>query len=78
LANVSTTGTFKCYENLLQERGPNRIPNGWTIDNSITVDPNLTSYLCFTAEEPNSTIAVEKVGTAPDVSLKTTVNGIIW
>jgi hypothetical protein len=43
------------------------------------VDPNRDIYLCFTAEEANSTIQLRAVGTAPDVYLETsrTCNNVL-
>ena len=34
--------------------------------------------LCFTAEEPGSTVKLTKVGSAPDVNLQTSTDGISW
>ena len=35
-------------------------------------------YLCFTAEEANSTVAMKKNGSAPAVSLEYSTDGVTW
>lgn len=45
---------------------------------SLKQEPAFCDALCFTAEEPGSTVQLTKVGSAPGVSLQTSTNGISW
>ena len=40
--------------------------------------PALCDALCFTAQEPGSTVKLTKVGSAPAVNLQTSTDGISW
>ena len=45
---------------------------------SLGQEPVLCDALCFTAEEPGSTVKLTKVRSAPDVNLQTSTNGSSW
>jgi hypothetical protein len=69
--NVSSSGTFTCPADLPETYGTSYIPTNWTIKSSYW-------GLCFTAEEPNSTIGMTKGESAPEVSLYTSIDGRTW
>ena len=75
LDGVSASGEFICPSALGTEgtiaRGTSRCPSGWTVKNH--------DYLTFTAETAGATITISKVGSAPSVSLKTSIDdGATW
>ena len=45
---------------------------------SLGQKPVLCDALCFTAEEAGSTVKLHKNGSAPDVNLQTSTDGISW
>ena len=45
---------------------------------SLGQKPVLCDALCFTAQEPGSTVKLTKVKSAPDVNLQTSTNGSSW
>ena len=70
LYQVAASGTFLCPEELSVIRGTSNIPTNWEVKN--------TKALCFTAEEANSTVAMEAQGSAPTVSLEYSTDGRTW
>ena len=71
LSGVAETGEFICPAELPDIRGDSNIPVDWTkVD---TVQP-----LCFTAQEANSTVRLDKVGSPNFISIKTSTNGSTW
>lgn len=71
LQGVAASGTFTCPAELSEERGASRIPSSWTV-----VKP--PEVLCFTAEQANSTVHLDKVGSPNAVSLETSTDGRSW
>lgn len=45
---------------------------------SLKEEPVFCDALCFTAEEPGSTVQLHKLGSAPVVNLQTSTNGRTW
>ena len=72
LDNVAASGTFTCPAELPDERGSNYIPTGWTV-----VKPVVATWLCFTAEEANSTVKLN-TNYSRTVSLETSTDGTTW
>ena len=70
VGNVASSGTFSCPIGLIEEFGTSHIPVNWTVIHHWG--------LCFTAEEPNSTIRMTKGEYAPEVSLYTSIDGRNW
>ena len=69
LANVAATGTFVCPGILdTSTRGPDRIPEGWTI-----VQP-----LTFVAKQANSLVQLNKNGTPDPISLEYSYDESTW
>lgn len=68
---VAAAGTFTCPEELPDIRGVNNIPVGWTKKDTIIP-------LCFTAEQENSTVRLDKVGSPNAISLETSTDGSTW
>jgi hypothetical protein len=71
VTNVSSSGTFTCPEDLPETYGINYIPSGWSIVRSGATDEPEVDYLCFTAEQANSTVKMSANGSAPTVYLET-------
>ena len=72
LNGVASAGTFICKAELAKEFSKDRIPEGWTVQ-------ELPEYLCFTAEEANSTISFKIVeGNGGAGNIQTSTNGITW
>ncbi len=67
---VSSQGMFFCLENLDIKYGNNNVPNGWDIC--------IPDYLCFTANEDNSTITLIKGVSTETVYLRYKVNDGEW
>lgn len=65
---VSASGTFY-YDGEDTTTGASAIPTGWEVRGNTW--PGLT----FTAEEANSTVSMQKVGSAPSVSLEYSTDG---
>lgn len=72
LNSVAATGTFTCPAELPDTRSASRIPEGWT-----KKEPAATP-LCFTAEEANSTVRLDKNGSPAAISLETSTDGSTW
>ena len=71
--NVSPTGTFY-YNGSDTTTGESAIPSGWTV----VKDSQEPSALCFTAEEANSTLHLDKSGSPNAISLETSTDGNTW
>ena len=69
LNNVAASGTFTCPAELPDTRSTSNIPEGWT---------KIDDRLCFTAEEANSTLHLDKVGSPNAISLETSMDGNTW
>ena len=67
VSGVASTGTFY-YNGSDTTTGTSAIPTGWTV----------VSQLCFTAEEANSTLRLDKVGSPNAISLETSTDGNTW
>ncbi len=81
LQRVSSSGTFACPANLWDLRGYSYIPEGWEKVNYEPAEPEpgeIPNYLCFTAEQANSTVGMTAYGSAPSVSLEYSTNGTSW
>lgn len=69
---VASTGEFYCPSELSVVRGASNIPTNWV------VNPADAPWLCFTAEEANSTVMMRAIGSAPTVSLECSTDGSTW
>ena len=67
VSDVSSTGTFY-YNGSDTTTGESAIPTGWVV----------AAPLCFTAEEANSTLRLDKVGSPNAISLETSTDGNTW
>ena len=67
VSGVASTGTFY-YGGSDTKTGVNAIPEGWVV----------VAPLCFTAEEANSTVHLDKFGTPNAISLETSTDGNTW
>ena len=72
LNGVAASGTFTCPAELPDERGANRIPTGWTVAHPAA------DWLCFTAEQANSTVHLDKNGSPNVIYLETSTDGSTW
>ena len=73
-------GTFECQQELINnttDRTSNTVPTKWNIVAS-GEEPVQCDALCFTAQEPGSTVKLTKAGSAPDVNLQTSTDGVSW
>ena len=70
LNGVASDGKFNCPAELSVIRGASNIPTNWEV--------NPIKVLCFTAEEANSTIRLDKVGSPDAISLETSTDGTTW
>ena len=80
LDQVAATGTFECPQTLIDNtttRDSNTVPESWNMVAS-GEEPVQCDALCFTAEEPGSTVKLTKSGSAPDVNLQTSTDGSSW
>ena len=68
---VAASGTFSCPAELSVIIDSSHIPSGWTV-----VKP--PEALCFTAEQANSTVHLDKVGSPNAISLETSTDGRTW
>ena len=73
VSGVALEGTFY-YNGSDTTQGESAIPNGWTV----VKDSQELSALCFTAEEANSTLHLDKVGSPDAISLETSTDGNTW
>ena len=70
-------GKFECKQELINnttDRTTSTVPPKW-IMKTYDAQPDC---LCFTAEEPNSTVKLQANGTAPVVNLQTSTDGKSW
>ena len=71
VAGVSSEGTFTCPDSLADTRGSSNIPTSWTRRSA-------TGPLQFTAQQANSTVRLDKVGSPSATSLETSTDGSTW
>ena len=74
VSSVSNTGTFVCPMNLnTSTRDESHVPPGWNVSHPGTgVD-----YLCFTAEEANSSVKLSVTGSIT-ANIQTSTDGTNW
>ena len=74
---TNNVGTFECKKELINnttDRTTSTVPPNWIMKSYDA----LPDCLCFTAEEPNSTVKLQANGTAPVVNLQTSTDGKSW
>ena len=69
LKDVSKEGLFLCPDELEQKRGASNIPTDWGVN---------PDYLCFTAEEANSSVLLKKDGEQESIGLEYSSDRIHW
>lgn len=73
----NNVGKFECKKELIDNtttRTESTVPPNWTIKDYD--DP--FDYLCFTAEEANSSIKLKKTGTPPEIHLQYSTDKVDW
>ena len=69
LKGVSKEGLFLCPDGLEKKRGDSNIPTNWVVN---------PDYLCFTAEEANSSVLLKKDGEQESIGLEYSSDRIHW
>ena len=79
-------GTFECHQALIDnttDRTSSTVPSNWSMvaydaEPGPEPEPVQCDALCFTAQEPGSTVKLTKVSNAPAVNLQTSTDGVTW